>query len=385
MLKFLKNLKLKVYYKLRLKQSMDSSKTENLNNQTKEELLNKIKGCIFGQFIGDSLAMPVHWYYDINQFKRDFGKLTKYEAPKANFPNSILNLSNTDGPGRGSDKGNLIGEVILHGKKKFWQRGKSYHYHHGMKAGENTLDTLLIRVLYRNMIKNQTYSEKGFLEDFIKFMTTPDTHNDVYASSSLRIFFKNWSLGIPVEDCPGNDSHNVDSIDSIVIITPVIISNLFSDETKRNSEIRSSILCTRKAIECVDYAILYGDLLTKVLLKQSNIRDAVCEIGKKLGLDIKKDVENYRGKEDPMTACYIDSSFSVLLFYAYKYADDPEKMLLASANGCGENVGRGSLLGALVGAEFGFSKFPKNLVDDLVDKESILKETDEFINTFCKF
>ncbi len=34
-----------------------------------------------------------------------------------------MNLSNTGGGGRGSDKGDIIGDVILHGKKKYWLRG----------------------------------------------------------------------------------------------------------------------------------------------------------------------------------------------------------------------------------------------------------------------
>ena len=51
-----------------------------------------------------------------------------------------------------------------------------------------------------------------------------------------------------------------------------------------------------------------------------------------------------------MVACYIDSSFPALLFMAYKYSDSPEKAILANANAGGENVARGALLGALVGA-----------------------------------
>lgn len=33
-----------------------------------------------------------------------------------------------------------------------------------------------------------------------------------------------------------------------------------------------------------------------------------------------------------MVACYIDSSFPALLHFAYKYADSPEKAILANAN-----------------------------------------------------
>ena len=56
----------------------------------------------------------------------------------------------------------------------------------------------------------------------------------------------------------------------------------------------------------------------------------------------------YRG--DPMVACYIDSSFPALLFLAHKYSDSGEKAVLANANAGGENVARGALLGALLGA-----------------------------------
>lgn len=375
----------KISYLFKTKRKMESKSIERNDDYFKsEEFYDRLKGSIFGQFIGDSLAMPVHWYYDTNKLKEDFGEIKKYEAPKKTFPGSILNMSNTDGPGRGSDKGNLIGEVILHGKKKFWERGKNYHYHHGMKAGENTLDSLITRVLYRNMIKNKKFDSKSFVEDYVKFMTTPDSHNDVYASSSIRIFFKNYSLGKSLDKCPGNDGHNTDGIDSMIIIMPVIISNLFSEEDKRNKELEESILSTRLAEETVKYAILYSDMIISILKREDSFKSIIQKAGLKLGYDIEKEVQRLKGKQDPVVACYTDSSFPVMLIYAYKYSDDPEKMLLASANGGGENVGRSALLGSLVGAEYGYSKFPSNLKDDLVEKESILNETKEFLDTFIK-
>lgn len=51
-----------------------------------------------------------------------------------------------------------------------------------------------------------------------------------------------------------------------------------------------------------------------------------------------------------MAACYIAESFNALLHFAYKYAESPEQAILANANAGGENVARGSLLGALIGA-----------------------------------
>ena len=58
-----------------------------------------------------------------------------------------------------------------------------------------------------------------------------------------------------------------------------------------------------------------------------------------------------------MVACAIGSSFPALLFFAYKYADSVEAAILANANAGGENVGRGALLGAIVGAAHGMEGF----------------------------
>ncbi len=37
-------------------------------------------------------------------------------------------------------------------------------------------------------------------------------------------------------------------------------------------------------------------------------------------------------RSDPMVACYIQSSYPAMLYFAYKYADNFETAILASAN-----------------------------------------------------
>jgi ADP-ribosyl-[dinitrogen reductase] hydrolase len=95
--------------------------------------------------------MPVHWYYSLSNLKRDYGKILGYVKPHDQLEGSILNLSNTGGGGRGSDKGEIIGSVINHGKKKYWGRGLNFHYHLGLQAGENTLEGQLARVVMRTI------------------------------------------------------------------------------------------------------------------------------------------------------------------------------------------------------------------------------------------
>jgi ADP-ribosyl-[dinitrogen reductase] hydrolase len=86
-----------------------------------------------------------------------------------------------------------------------------------------------------------------------------------------------------------------------------------------------------------------------------------------------------RSSGDPMVACYIDSSFPALLHFAYKYADSPERAVLANANAGGENVARGSLLGALLGAAHGIDAFPEWSRTGLHGKDQIFPEIDTFV------
>ena len=48
----------------------------------------------WGLFIGDALAMPVHWYYNPADIHKGYGGwLTGYNAPNKRHPSSILTLS----------------------------------------------------------------------------------------------------------------------------------------------------------------------------------------------------------------------------------------------------------------------------------------------------
>jgi len=412
----------------------------------------KIKASLYGMYIGDSLAMPVHWYYDTNRIRKDFGSsgIEKYEAPVKHFPGSIMNLSNTGGGGRGSDKDSIIGELILHGKKKFWLRGESYHYHHGMVAGENTLDTLIARLLLKTLLSIETgkqsdnnaysrdltaqYGERNntkksktthvdinlftetFLNDYIKFMTTPDTHNDVYAATAHRMFFANYANKRDKFDCADNDGHNTDSVDGIINVlvvslnemvvkarkvhendekNPIDLSVGVTNKEKKNEPLKKAIFDSvnmiRKSEELPLYGYIYHNLLAKLIVEQKELRQSIIEIidenpsvfkkGMR-GLS-KKGLEEFRKTDasaDPMSACYVTSNFPVMLMLAYKYADSLEKALLASANAGGENVNRNALLGGIMGASTGMNDEIKSLLDGLVMKDEFVKEVEEFSN-----
>ena len=185
----------------------------NINNQLKKS--DRMRGALWGMFIGDALVMPVHWYYNIAALKQDFGEIRDYQVPKDHHPNSIMALSNTAKAGRGSQDGDILGSVILKEKKQHWGQANR-HYHQGMQAGDNTLNLLCARVLLRSLTVRGHYDSKDFLHDYICFMTELGRHNDTYAESYHRDFFANYAKGVLPENCAGPEGHDTASIGGLV-------------------------------------------------------------------------------------------------------------------------------------------------------------------------
>eukprot|EP00035_Acanthoeca_spectabilis_P008742 m.157782 g.157782 ORF g.157782 m.157782 type:complete len:173 (+) comp14482_c0_seq9:155-673(+) len=149
----------------------------------------RLHGALWGLFAGDALAMPVHWYYDLSRLRQDFGEIKGYTAPKEKLRGSILSLSSTSGGGRGGFEGNIIGDVINHGKRKFWVRGADFFYHCTLQKGENTLEGQIARLAIRSLAgTNGLFSPKKFVSEFITFMTTPGSHNDTSVGNAA--FFR---------------------------------------------------------------------------------------------------------------------------------------------------------------------------------------------------
>ena len=344
----------------------------------------KIRGMLLGMFIGDALAMPVHWYYDTKALQQDYGPIHNMEAPKEFHPNSLLHLSNTGGHGRGKQQGSIVGDVILKGRKEFWAKPK-LHYHHALRAGENTLNLQCLRVLLRSSIPD--YSADKFVKAYIDFMTTADTHQDTYAESFHRDFFANWAKGKPAEECAGVEDHNTASVGGLVLLPPVLVKSMGDWLT-----IRTQLRLTHRSPKLEHYAEPVMGLLHTLLQQEhsANLRDQTLEATQPLGLRLPKlleevDRQNWQDQEviGPIfsPACYIEHSVPSVLYLLAKYENDAEQALIANTETGGDNCHRGAILGALLGAAGGTSVFPSRWIEQLQDRTTILEEIEHFIES----
>lgn len=100
------------------------------------------------------------------------------------------------------------------------------HYHHDLDAGESTLGAGLLRVLMRSVIERGGYSQKGFLDDFIRYMTQPRSNRDPYTEIYLRRWFEHYSQGTTPENC-AEHQRRVWSIGSVGgLVRPLVLALL---------------------------------------------------------------------------------------------------------------------------------------------------------------
>jgi ADP-ribosylglycohydrolase len=204
-----------------------------------------------------------------------------------------------------------------------------------------------------------SFDKLAWLGAFDTFMTTPDSHNDVYASTYIRMFFANRAQGKELLQSADNDGHNTDAIDALTLVGVVTVSALANGDDV-HAKVTDYITSARRSSALPGYCHIYADMLVRLLTRDLSeaspadaLRQAAVAAGQQLGVDVAAMAQREYARSDPMTACYIASAFPALLVFAYKYASDPVACLLASANAGGENVARGGALGALVGAAHG--------------------------------
>jgi ADP-ribosyl-[dinitrogen reductase] hydrolase len=350
---------------------------------------------------GDALASPTHWYYGgAQQIQSGYGTLlSDYTKPSYQLSGSILNKSNLNGGGRATNAWSvsrsgdtskhttIIGEVINHGKQDLWSPNQSIHYHATLKAGEPTLEVQLARVLMKSIVAtNGKFDADHFRDAYIKFMTTPGSHNDTYASTCHRMFFANLIFNkLPPKDCPDNDKHNVDTMDGLVLPTIVALATAADMEATPQEIANASASCaavTRKSTVLEQVSGVWGQLVASSI-RENNDDDVISTLHSVSKQLIRRLPSNSSSRRDEMSACYLEQSLPPLVDMVAKYLPRHSQVwdiLLANANCGGENVHRGSVLGAILGARAGVDQLPKHLQTGLYP----YPELDQEINAFVK-
>lgn len=339
-------------------------------------------------FLGDALAMPVHWFYNVADIDRAFpGGIRRLEAPPARHPSSIMSLHSTAGGGRrGAGAGGqpeVVGEIILKEKKAFWNR-PNVHYHQGMQAGDNTLNAYCTLALMRSMRSaGGRYSRAAFLDHYVALMTAdPPQHPDTYAESFHRGFFANLALGKPPEHCAAV-THDTPSIGGLVMIAPIVFAERLAGTALDQVQAlcRQHLFLTHPddalAAVCERYVTLLDRWLSaaNVETMREDLLDACLGLPRR---ELATLIGGERTDRDVIggrlsSACYISDAWPAVLYLAGRHGERPLDALLANTNVGGDNAHRGAVLGVLMGLLHG------DFADDLFTRLRIHETIDQHV------
>lgn len=328
----------------------------------------RVAGALFGMFIGDALAMPVHWYYNTKALRKDYGEVNRYLKPHNPHPDSILWRSSYSASNTSAD--------ILHGQKQFWgPKGKGIHYHQFLEAGENTLNVKLARELLITMEQDGAYVAETWLERMISYLTTPGNHQDTYVEEYLRHFFTNYGRGKKPLECGRKDENHIGGFS---LMLPLLI--VFGQSPVDAKPLALEHLTLTHGGAAMEK---WGACIASVLLRllhgyslQESIQTASNESPIELDYDQLWPLQDYPddfvvGKHFS-SACYVDQSVPATIYLALKYRNDPQKALVANTMCGGDNAGRGVVLGAMLGALHGIDGWPSSWVEGLLHPPPIV-------------
>lgn len=379
-----------------------------------------VSDALWGMCAADSMSMPVHWYYDTEDIKRDFrGWICDFQPPRQRHPSSILSLSNTAGSGRtawssGASRPDVVGNVILHNKLDLWKSSAgSTHYHQGLQAGDNTLNVLCsLRAAHSLVTRcfsdvSQADARAAVLSDYVHFMTTPGSHQDTYAESFHRSFFSSWQNSRPtsprqvlafaekhsrIQMSLSFPDSQLDAIGCLPMILPFILLSASANEERAVSAAVEFVKLTHPHPKVPEYVSIYSQALHAVLggasvqqqaehaLRKLGAWEACQSYSRRAARFPVSSEERLRVHQNAVKhlglACYTKGALSSMFYLAHQFHDDPSGGIQTNTNCGGENCNRGAALGALLGAGGSYSEatIPQEWKDKLRDAQEFIPD-----------
>lgn len=336
-------------------------------------------GAIMGALIGDAMGVGPHWYYDLEELRRDYGPwIDGYTDPK---------------PGR---------------------------YHDGLKAGELSQAGFILTLLLESLVARDGYDDADFCrrldEELLPRLDgTPVNGPGGYTSQSIREL---WRQRVQQGVHWGRTGGNADDTEAIER-TLALAVRYARQPTRLAGTIIANTMLTQTDEVVVSMTAAYGAVLG--MLVQGHALNSHLS-GKLMRLVNKGELpfhhitsENLQpprpGDPDPpkvgkfaspdalLTPSYmataafdpdirIEPAWKVSLVYgmpcaiyhqlpavyylAARFHDDFESALLHAINGGGQNMARAMLTAALVGAQVGLAGIPQRFIDGLAERDRLL-------------
>lgn len=336
------------------------------------KIRDRAAGAVMGALIGDALGVGPHWYYDLDEMRRDYGDwITGYTDPKP------------------------------------------HRYHAGLKAGQLSQAGLIMEMLLRSTVDRGGYDEADFCrrldEDLFPLLDgRPMSGPGGYTSQSIR---ETWRLRVEQQKPWQQTGGHADTTEGAERAL-VLAARYASDPAKVAETVSANCMLTQSdeaiiamtTAYCCALALLVGgekldpSLSDKLmdLVKRGELPFHAVTSGHrqapKAGAPEARKAGNFSSPDALLTPSYmaeaaldpgikIEPAWKVSIVYgmpcaiyhqlpaayylAARFSGDFESAVLHALNGGGQNQARCILTGALVGAQVGMAGIPQRFFDGL--------------------
>jgi ADP-ribosylglycohydrolase len=309
----------------------------------------RLRGAIWGQFVGDAAALGSHWVYDL-------------EEQKKRFPGGVQGF----------------------------ERPSEDHYHHGKKPGDQTHYGDAALLLVETVAKEGAFDPKRFGPRFVETFREGVYHGYLdHATRDTVEIFDEFATRGAAENFDFQQGADDDQQATVSRLACVVVR--YQSDPHMLSKVESlARVCQRNdlAIGCAQFsALLLLDLLegfapeAALERAQAHVTSKRIRSGSEI-LRLSREAE--RLIEQDTTAvtlrfgqsCPLEHSFPSALHSFLRHSDSFETAILATVRAGGDNAGRAALVGAWIGAHVGFSGIRQDWVKRLTHAKEIEEATE---------
>jgi ADP-ribosylglycohydrolase len=292
----------------------------------------RLRGAVWGQFVGDAAALGTHWIYDLTELQQLYPSgIDGFEAPKEG------------------------------------------HYHFGKKPGDQTHYGDGALVLLESLANEGKFDARAFGRSFVEAFR-PGAYSGYidHATRGTLENFKAFAESNPVDNFDFQQGADDDQ--------PAAASRLAALTVRYWNDASLLIVVEQATRVCQnnDRTVAYmkfNTLLLSELLHGRDVHTALRraeeqkvalepQLGQEIRRKTREALEETQNEVSEATltfgqACPLPNSFPASIHALLKHTDDYERAILATLRAGGDNAGRASMVGAWLGAHLGIAAIPK--------------------------
>ena len=310
----------------------------------------RLKGAIWGQFVGDAAALGTHWIYDLTEQQEQYPDgVNGFEAPKEG------------------------------------------HYHFGKQPGDQTHYGDGALVLLESIANEGVFDVSAFGSSFVESFR-PGVYPGYldHATASTLENFKKFTESGSAGDFDFQQGADDDQLAAASRLAALVV-RYWNDPSVLSLVEQATRVCQNN-----EYAVAYmkfNALLLLELLNKSDVQAAVARTADKiatidLGPEISVQVHQAfqlvsKDVTDATLAfgqsCPLPKSFPSSVHALLKHSENFETAILAVLRAGGDNAGRAAMVGAWLGAHLGLDAIPEFWRSRLTHADRISTAVDKIL------